>query len=255
MPSVLPEIIAHKRVEVAERKAAVSQALLEREIEPGDGSFLRALQGTGLKLVTEIKPSSPSSGVLRAQVDIDTVLDSYNRYASGISVLTDKKYFNGSMELLSEVVRKSPHPVLCKDFILDSYQVYEARKSGAQAMLLIVKILEDNQLAQLHETIRNVGMTPVIEVQSEEEVERALKLSPEILVINNRDLMTFDIDLETTKRLVPKIPAHVITISASGVQDRSDIESLLPFCSRFLIGSALMKSHYLEAKLKELIST
>ena len=252
MASILLEIVEHKRSEIEERKAAVSQATLERGLEPGDGSFLRALHGEGLKLITEIKPSSPSAGVLRESINIDAVLSSYNRYADAISVLTDKKYFNGSLDLLKEVVSKSPCPVLCKDFLLDDYQVYEARKAGAQAVLLIVKILDDKQLLSLHRTTLSLGMTPVVEVQTEEELKRALVVSPQLLLINNRDLMTFEINLETTRRLVPQIPVPIVPVSASGVQSRADIENLLPCCRRFLIGSTLMQADDLDAKLAEL---
>src|SRR5262249_1830802 len=146
MRAALPEIVANKRKEIEEKKRT-GAVLSDNGIAGGDGSFYRALQGAELKLITEIKPSSPSAGVLRANVDVDQILASYNVYAAAISVLTDKQYFGGSIELLSHVSANSPRPTLCKDFILDRLQVQEARRAGAQAVLLIVKILEDPQLS------------------------------------------------------------------------------------------------------------
>jgi indole-3-glycerol phosphate synthase len=252
MPGILLEIVEHKRIEVEQRKSALPQSHLEKMIEPADGRFQRALAEPGLKLITEIKPSSPSAGVLKEKVDIDAVLAAYNPYASAISVLTDKKYFNGSLDLMSEVVAKSLRPVLCKDFLLDAYQVCEARLAGAQAVLLIVKILEQAELHRLHEAALNLGMTPVVEVQTEEELELALELSPQVVLINNRDLTTFEIDLATTEKLAPLLPPSVAGVSASGIQSRAHIERLLPYCRRFLIGSSLMQAEDLESKLKEM---
>ena len=253
MSGVLSEIVAHKLVEVGERKRITPQSVLKENLQPGDGSFFRSLSGSGQKLIAEIKPSSPSKGVLMETLDLDRIIDIYCRYASAISVLTDYKYFKGSTELLGAVARISSCPVLCKDFILDTYQVYEARLAGAQAVLLIVKILEDEQLAELHRLVLELGMTPIVEIQNELELERSLVVSPAVLLINNRNLDTLLVDLETTRQLAPFVPPKVIAISASGIERRADIEELLPFCSRFLIGSVLMQSHNLEAKLKELL--
>jgi indole-3-glycerol phosphate synthase len=252
MPDILLEIVENKRSEIARRKALLSQDALASGLPAGNASFHLALDSLGLKLITELKPASPSAGVLRSEVNLDEVLASYNRYASAISVLTDKRYFNGSLELLSKVANNSPHPVLCKDFVLEPYQILEARKYGAQAVLLIVKILADEELQELHQLIVKLGMTPVVEVQTEEELSRALKLSPQVLLINNRNLNTFEIDLDTTRRLAPLIPPPAIAVSASGIQNRQDIEKLLPYCNRFLIGSALMQSKNLDSTLKEL---
>ncbi|MBX7221222.1 MAG: indole-3-glycerol phosphate synthase TrpC [Blastocatellia bacterium] len=248
MNSKLAEIVAHKRTEIAVRKAfpAVS------EVPFAAGSFVSALAGDGIKLITEIKPKSPAAGVLKEAFDVRELLEHYNRYAAAISVLTDQKYFSGSLELLAEVVRNSPHPVLCKDFILDPVQVPDARQAGAEAVLLIVKILTDVELRNLFFEIKKFGMTPVVEIQNEPELERALKLGPDVLLVNNRDLATFEISLETTKRLAKLIPPGVCTISASGIGTRAEIDSLLPYCSRFLIGTALMQSGNLSDMLREL---
>jgi len=251
MRATLPEIVANKRKEIEEKKRS-GVVLSDDGIVGGDGSFYRAVQGSGLRLITEIKPSSPSAGVLRTNVDVDEILAAYNAYAAAISVLTDQQYFGGSIELLTHVSANSPRPTLCKDFILDRCQVYEARRAGAQAVLLIVKILDDQQLRELHGTIVDLAMTPVVEVQTADEVARALAVAPEVLLVNNRDLSTFDIDLATSERLLPLIPPAVIPISASGIQTRADIDRLLPLCRRFLVGSTLMQSADLVGKLREL---
>ncbi len=252
MPGILDEIVDNKRAEIAERKTLRSQSAFTANLQAGDGSFLSSLSSPGLKLITEVKPSSPSAGTLREHVNIDEVLSSYNRYASAISVLTDKKYFGGSLELLGQIAKQSPHPVLCKDFIIDACQVYEARAFGAQAVLLIAKILSDDQLKELHNVTTELKMTAVVEVQTEDELSRALVVSPQVLLINNRNLTTFEIDLETTRRLTPHIPPSAIAVSASGIRDRQDIKSLLPCCTRFLIGSTLMRSSDIDSKLREL---
>lgn len=251
--SVLAEIIAHKREEIAVRKSATSIAEMERSVEPGTGNFLKSLTGVGLRLITELKPASPSAGVLKQQPDIKSILSSYNKYAAAISVLTDMRYFGGSLTLLADVVHYTRLPVLCKDFILDVFQIYEARLKGAEAILLIVKALDDERLAHLHSITLELGMTPVIEIQNEKELHRALDVTPEVILINNRDLDNLEIDLTTTERLAPLVPDWICTVSASGIENRQDIDRLLPFCSRFLIGSVLMKANDLDAKLKELV--
>ncbi len=250
--SVLAEIIAHKYEEVAVRKSSTTIAEMERAVQPGSGDFLKSLTGDGLRLITEIKPASPSAGVLKKQPDIKVILNAYNKYAAAISVLTDMRYFGGSLNLLADVVHYTRRPVLCKDFIIDVFQIYEARLKGAEATLLIVKALDDDQLAKLHSITLELGMTPVVEIQNEDELKRALDVTPQVLLINNRNLDNLKIDLSTTEKLAPLIPDWINTVSASGIENRQDIERLLPYCSRFLVGSALMKSDDIEAKLKEL---
>lgn len=254
---VLDEIAAHKRVEVEARKQARPLETFIQNCKPAAGGLLEnAFQksSSGTKLMLEIKPSSPSAGMLAAQLDLDAVLEAYNQHAVAISVLTDEKYFGGSLDLLSEVVRKTPHPALRKDFILDAYQVHEAREASASAVLLIVKMLDDAQLKELTLLIRELGMTPLIEIQDSEELQRALKVKPTILLINNRDLQSLAVDLETTPRLSAEIPAGIIRVSASGIESRADIERLQPYCDGFLIGSVLMKQppDQLDTKLREL---
>jgi len=242
---ILDEIVAHKRQEIAFKK---SHSPLYAVFPLAEPLFEKALPG----LILEIKPASPSSGIMQPVVNLEKLLNIYNQYASAISVLTDEKYFQGSVKLLTDVLQQTPHPVLCKDFILDPYQIDEARQAGAHAILLIVKILKDHELADLFQHAEKLGMTAMVEVQNEAELSRALSLHPRCILINNRNLETFEINFDTTRQLAPLIPKDIIIISASGIEKRDDIRQLLPYASCFLIGSALMKAPDLEKKLQEL---
>ncbi len=222
-------------------------------LTPAQGTFLPALQQHTPAIIAEIKPVSPAEGVLQSTPDLERVLAAYGAHAVALSVLTEPDYFGGSFELLAAVARRSRQPTLCKDFVLDVRQVHAARAAGAEAVLLIVKILDDEQLRLLHAEIQRWNMTPVVEVQTEAELERALALNPSVILINNRNLETFDISLETTKRLAPRVPSQVVTISASGIQCRADIEALLPYCACFLIGTHLMRAPDLEAAFAHLL--
>jgi|AFSR01.1.fsa_nt_gi Indole-3-glycerol phosphate synthase len=244
----LAEIVAARRQSVTGRCLAVPSVLT-----PAQGTFLPALRQGAPAIVAEIKPISPVEGVLQATSDLARVLAAYNTYAVALSVLTEPDYFGGSFELLAAVARRSSRPILCKDFVLDVTQVHAARAAGAEAVLLIVKILNDEQLWLLQAEIQRWNMTPVMEVQTEAELERALALNPSVILINNRNLETFDISLETTKRLAPRVPSQVVTISASGIQCRADIEALLPYCTCFLIGTHLMRAPDLKAAFADLL--
>jgi indole-3-glycerol phosphate synthase len=253
--SRLDEIVDNSYREVAERKQKVTLATLERKATRTTGKFLAAISDRAkISLIAEIKPKSPSAGVLQTNFSLDSVLDAYNKHASAISVLTDEKYFGGSLDLLRETSRNSQLPTLCKDFILDTYQCFEARTYGADAVLLIVKILAPSQLANLYETIESLGMTPIVEVQTEKEMDLALALKPSVVLINNRNLNTFETDLKTTGRLSIYVPSDTILISASGIESRADIELLSRYVSTFLIGSSLMRAPNIGDKLVELAS-
>jgi indole-3-glycerol phosphate synthase len=251
MPNTLLEIMAHKRLEIEALRhlPQVDNSALPYESR----DFLQPLAGPGINLITEIKPRSPSRGILKAEVNLAELLNAYNRYAAAISVLTDSKFFGGSLERLSAVKALSPHPVLCKDFILDACQLHQARAAGADAVLLIVKVLNNHLLRRLYDLTSKLGMTAVVEIQNEIELERALTLSPNVLLINNRNLTTMETDLNTTVALAPSIPKDVTIISASGVSKREHIDRLLPYCRNFLIGSALMLAESPQVKLEELI--
>ena len=254
MPNSLNEIIAYKQQEIEKRKSSFPLVQLKHNVSSGNGSFLRALQKPELKIIAELKPKSPSAGILNSDFKVDELIRTYDQYACAISVLTEDKFFGGSIELLAEVVKRSSLPVLCKDFVLDPYQCYLARNSGAQAILLIVKILSDKQLQELYKQTNELGMTAVLEVQNEAELQRILGLqpAPQVILVNNRNLEDFSIDLNTTKLLAPLVPNQTVVISASGLQSKSDIIQLLPYCSTFLVGTLFMRSDNPEREFKDL---
>lgn len=223
------------------------------DLSPASGRFLAALDGQSPALIAEIKPRSPSEGVLQAAPDLTRLLPVYDAYAVAISVLTEPDYFGGGFELLAEVTRRSLRPTLCKDFIVHPAQIHDARRAGAEAALLIVKILDDAQLDDLHAEIRRWKMTPIVEVQTEAELERALRVDPAVILINNRNLETFEISLDTTKRLAPRVPSGIVTVAASGIHRRADIETLLPYCTRFLVGTRLMRAADLATAFADLL--
>lgn len=198
------------------------------------------------RLILEIKPASPSAGALGDVSDLPQRLALYHTAAIGFSVLTEPHHFGGSYALLADVASQSCHPVLCKDFIVEPSQLDAARAFGAEAALLIVKSLSDDGLASLTARCRHWGMTPVIEVQNPSELARALatpglSCGEGVLLVNNRDLDSLAIDLATTSRLAALIPPGTLTVSASGIETRADLDALRPYCDGFLIGSALMR--------------
>lgn len=261
MRNLLAEIVEHKRAEVSARKAiAAGSAPVATATQTGGyastqrSRFLEALSGDGLHLIAEVKPKSPSAGAL-SQNNLDQLLAAYGSFAHALSVLTDEKYFAGNLDLLRTATARTGLPALCKDFFIDEFQVHEAHEAGAEAILLIVKILDDEQLLALHQLAIELGMTPVVEIQNQEELSRAMAVSPRVLLINNRDLTTFEINFDTTKSLSQLVgDNNIIVVSASGIENRADIEELLPFARRFLVGSSIMRSENPHGKLKELLA-
>lgn len=245
--SILMQIAEHKAVEVETRK---TNRPLETFIDSLENinpalSFEAAIsKKTGHpNLILEIKPASPSQGIMRPQLEseLDGILKYYQQYGVGISVLADTSFFGGGLPLLKSVVQQTSCPVLCKEFILDPYQLYEAKESGASAALLIVKMVAPEALTLLYHKAKELGLTPVVEIQNEMELQTALTLNPSVLLINHRDLDTLELDMTTVERLAPKIPADILTIAASGISDRAMFERLHPYCDAYLVGSALMK--------------
>lgn len=251
MPGFLAEARKAKEQELEDRRLAASTRCLERLVQPATGRF-RAMLAKGPALVAEIKPRSPSAGVIRASLDLDEVLPVFNRHADGISVLTDSSFFGGSFALMGEVTAKSPLPALCKDLIIDPHQIFEARLAGAEAVLLIVGLLSPDDLARLSSLAASLNLTPVVEVNNERELEVALEHDAEVILINNRNLDTFEVDLQTTARLAPLVPRETPVISASGICSTADIKRLLPYACRFLVGQSLMQAPNLELTAGEL---
>lgn len=248
MPSILDEIVAHKRKEVAlwQSQTSIDYWLDVAKPKPHDDAFrfeyaLREAKA-GLHLIGELKPKSPSAGVLQETPDVAKIMGAYNETCSAISVLTDVHYFGGGFDLLENVKTLTTKPVLCKDFIIDLYQVLLAVASGADAVLLIMKCLDDFEYVSLFEAIRSYGLTPVVEVQNEAELKRALLPRPPVILINNRNLSTFEIEKDTTRRLAPLCPEGTVIISASGFTSLADASEFTDIADAALIGTALMKA-------------
>ena len=258
--SILETIIEHKKTEIASLNAQALHRAADSAPAPRD--FLAALKrrrfGTHPSLIAELKRASPSKGILAPHLDLFQVSDIYTQNgASAISVLTDEKFFMGKLDTLRELrfERKSELPLLRKDFTIDEVQLYEARTNGADAILLIAAALTDDVLfADLHACALSLGLTALVEVHNEEEMERALKLNDVKLIgINNRNLATFDVTLETTERLRPMISEGIAVVAESGIFTASDVERLAKAnVDAILVGEALVTSEAIPAKVREL---
>ncbi len=239
---VLGEIVARKRIDVTERLAGISLAELRERAEPTRRSLRGALARPGARFVMEVKRASPSEGTLRHGADPAALARAYAGAADAISVLTDTPYFGGSLGDLRAVRRAFAGPLLAKDFIVDLRQVAEARLAGADAVLVMLSVLDDHAAAEVMLEARRFGMDALVEAHTEEEVRRAVLLGAGIIGINNRDLKTLEIDLGTTERLARLVPEDRLVIAESGIRDRSDVERLAPYADAFLVGSSLMKA-------------
>lgn len=242
--SVLDEILAHKVHEIAVRKEhePLDQVKEAAAWVAPPRDFRGALRRDTVALIAEIKQASPSKGVLIEDFDPVALGALYASHgAAAISVLTDERYFRGQLEHLSAVRNVVHVPVLRKDFILDPYQVYEGRAAGADAILLIVAALPDEMLSQLHTLIADLGMAALVEVHNEAEMGRALKLSAGLIGINNRNLKTFEVDLETTARLAGLAPESVTLVAESGISTPSDVGRMgMLGAHAVLVGEALI---------------
>jgi indole-3-glycerol phosphate synthase len=250
VPDILGRILASKAKEIAAARLKTPlDVLVEaagRQSPPRDfAGALRAKIARGRPaVIAEIKKASPSRGVLRPVFDPAAIAQ---RYESGgaacLSVLTDREYFQGAPEDLSTAREACALPVLRKDFMLDPYQVAEARAQGADAILLIAAALDDAQLAMLETAATGFGMAVLVEVHDGAELERALKLTTPLIGINNRDLKSFEVRIETTLELVPKIPSGRIVVTESGILERGDVERLrVAGVKVFLVGEAFMRA-------------
>lgn len=257
--TVLDRIVADKREELAAAQRAVPFAELKARLHeaPPPRRFVDALRREGVSLIAEVKKASPSRGLLRADFDHLALARAYaDAGAAAISVLTDKRHFQGSLAHLEAIRAALPDgpPLLRKDFLFDHYQLYEARVHGADAVLLIAAVLNSALLAQLIGLATALDMAALVEVHDELELERALMASAALVGINNRDLRTFEVDLATTERLRPGIPEGVTVVAESGVFTRADVERLaaLPV-DAVLVGEALVTASDPAAKVRELL--
>ena len=238
---ILDKIVEDKKVRLVEHKARVSEADIKREaentIKDGDfrvNLFYNALAADGISIIGEFKKASPSLGKIDSKIDLMERIDEYNASVDAISCLTEEDHFNGNIEYLKQIREVSLLPILRKDFMIDEYQFYEARVIGADAVLLITAILDDAQMLKLD---------VLVETHDEYEIERALKIDPRIIGVNNRNLKDFSISLENTGRLKKYIPQDKISVAESGIMNDSDVEYLKEVgVDAFLIGRAFMES-------------
>lgn len=244
--SILDKIIDNKVTEVEATKQNLSLKSVRdlAESAPPAKDFVGALRKDTVALIAEVKKASPSKGVLIENFEPLTLARTYSENgASAISVLTDENFFQGKLTYLKEISEAVDIPTLRKDFIIDPYQVYEARMAGASAVLLIVAALEDSQLADLQNLIQELGMSALVEVHNEEELERAMAIEVPLIGVNNRDLKTFDVDLSTTERIAKLIPDTVTLVAESGLKSAVDIAHMGSIGAHaVLIGEGIVKA-------------
>jgi indole-3-glycerol phosphate synthase len=256
--TVLDKIVATKRREIADARERVSLADLESRLAeaPPVRDFFGALAAGGaIKLIAEVKKASPSAGVIRSDFDPATIARTYERHgASCISVLTDETYFQGHLDYLRQVRSSVGLPVLRKDFILDSYQLLEARAAGADAVLLIAECLDDCQVRKLHNEALELGMAPLVELYDPENLDRVLEAGATLVGVNNRDLRTFEVDLDHTLRLRDRVPDHCVMVSESGIKTHADVSRLQAAgIDAILVGESLMRESDIGAAVDRLL--
>ncbi|MFN8217489.1 MAG: indole-3-glycerol phosphate synthase TrpC [Solirubrobacterales bacterium] len=253
---ILDQLVDGARQGVQERRGEVPQADLEAQLSrrAEDRPFSEALTRPGLSLIAEFKRRSPSKGDIAAGADVAAQVRAYERGgAAALSVLTDGPHFGGSLDDLRAARAACGMPIIRKDFIVDPYQLYEAAVNGADAVLLIVRALEDAQLRALHEEARAIDLDVLVEVHDAGELERALEAGAEVIGINNRDLDEQRVDIATTFELLPDVPAGKTVVAESGISGRSQLEELDRVgVDAVLIGGALMEAPDPEAKTREL---
>src|SRR3989337_2689516 len=256
--TILGEIYKHKLGEVSENEKRIPVEALKEQIQEKQStrSFGDALKSdNNIRIIAEIKKASPSLGIIRKDfnpVEIARIYEAGG--AAAISVLTDEKFFQGNLSYLTDVKKSVNLPTLRKDFIVDVYQIYEARSAGADAILLIASLLSKEEMQRYLDLAGQLGMDCLVEVHTEAELKKVLQTNANIIGINNRDLATFKTDLGTTLRLRPMIPAEKILVSESGIKSRADVEKLKKEgVDAILVGETLMKSDDISSKLRELL--
>lgn len=254
----LEDILAYKKELIAEKKRSIPLARVIQVAEARQEvrDFGRALkQRDRLALIAEVKKASPSAGVIRPDFDHIAIAETYERQrADAISVLTEDKFFLGSHAFLTDIAGSVSVPLLCKDFIIDDYQIVEAVSAGADAVLLIAAIYDTKGLERMMRIARENRLAELVEVHTEDDIKRALDAGARIIGINNRDLKTFHVDIKTTERLLPLIPADRIRISESGVRSHDDIVMLKALgLDAVLIGETFMRAADIGHKMKEIM--
>lgn len=254
---ILDEIIAKRRIRLKAEKEALPFETLRYQAKnslSGKKDFKSVLKSEGISIIAEIKKASPSKGLIRSDFNPLRIAREYEQSgAAAISVLTEEDFFMGRSEYLAEVVKIVGIPVLRKDFIFDPWQVWQSVSLGADAILLIAAVLDKEELRSLLVLANSLGMDALVEVHGKEELEKALNSGAEIIGVNNRDLKTFEVDIETTGKLIGEIPSGVTVVSESGINTAADMKYLKKHgADAALIGESLMRADSISAKMKEL---
>ncbi len=250
--TVLGKIVADKEIWIAARKVSQPLETFQATLTPSDRDFVGGLRGK-TAFILECKKASPSKGLIRNDFSPSAIAKVYGKYASAISVLTDEKYFQGDFAFLPQVRKEVSVPVLCKDFIIDPYQIYLARHHQADAVLLMLSVLNDEQYRELATVAKSLNMGVLTEAISEEEINRAIELGAEVIGINNRDLRDLKIDLNRTRELAPLVPTDRVVICESGIYHHAQVKDLAHYANGFLVGSSLMEEADLDMACRKLI--
>lgn len=250
---ILNEIVENKQKEIEADKTYFPLDSFKHKLSTSKKDYIKALLSNRISLIAEIKPKSPSKGVIRREINAKEIVDAYETRAQCISVLTDSKYFGGSLKLLQLVSNYSKLPVLRKDFIIDEYQIYQARLFGADAILLIASLLNIEELKRFLEISRSLGMACQVEVHDNEDLNKVLQTDVRLIGINNRDLRTMKTDINTTIELSKKIPKGRLIVSESGINSHEDLNKIEKYINAVHIGSAFMESNNIKNKIKEIM--
>lgn len=259
MATILDKIVATKREEIAALASRCSEAEMRAQLAdaPPVRDFFASLAADGpIKLIAEVKKASPSKGIIRTDFDPVEIAQTYEQAgATCLSVLTDEQYFQGSLQYLRDIRAAVGLPVLRKDFILDTLQLLEARVAGADAVLLIAECLDDCNLRKLHNEAVELGLTPLVEFYEPQNLPRVLEAGATLIGVNNRDLRSFETDLNHTIRMKANIPAGCVLVGESGIHHRSDVERLeAAGVDAILVGEHLMGSKDIAAAVQQLLA-
>ncbi|WP_282110823.1 bifunctional indole-3-glycerol-phosphate synthase TrpC/phosphoribosylanthranilate isomerase TrpF [Shewanella algicola] len=249
--NVLTRIVDTKVAHIAALKLRFPEASLQPKIS--DRSLYSALKAPNAQFILECKKASPSKGLIRPDFNVEAIADIYNHYAAGISVLTDEEFFQGDMDYIPRVRARVTQPIICKDFFVDPYQVKLAAHQGADAILLMLSVLDDAQYRLLADEAAKYQLDTLTEVSNEPELQRAIDLNAPIIGINNRNLRDLSTDLATTELLAPQIPADRVVISESGIYNHQQTRRLNPLVDGYLVGSSIMAQDDIDLACRQLI--
>jgi|SRR3989344_8275898 len=256
--NILNKIVSQKRKELRIKKEALPLAVIKKNLKDKEAKtcdFKKALlKSKGVAIIAEIKKASPSTGIINKRFNLEKIIKIYAKAkVDAISVLTDEKFFQGSLENLSFARETTKIPLLRKDFIVDAYQIYESKLYRADAILLIAAILSDKKIKKFTDISHNLGMDCLVEIHNLSELKRVLKLDIKIIGINNRNLKNFKIDIKNSLKIAPKIPTSKIIVSESGIKSKEDVKKLKKVgVKAILVGTTFMKSKNIKETIKQL---